>query len=120
MKEVGIKNLIYSGTNGEILKQRFRDYIPKVYSLGRQFILNGYATIYRDSGITRTIHYDDDSDDTKSVSSSSSSNTLCTTTSSTSSTSSYLSSDHTEVSNITKTKKVLKRERLIRKLRKYH
>lgn len=129
MKEVGIKNIIYSGTNGEILKQRFRDYVPKVYTLGRQFILNGYTAIYRDSGIKRTINYEQntDSDDTKSVASSSSScscNTssyMSTTSSiSTTSSSSYLSTDNSESTNSTKTKKTLKRERVIRKLERYH
>lgn len=80
MCQLNVRTIVYSSTNGEIVKQRLRDYKPKVISLGRQFINNGYNAIYRDRATERFISYEDDdevcenssgydSDDTRSVSS---------------------------------------------------
>lgn len=38
MKEFNIRYIVYSGKNGEILKQRFRDYTPKIITLGRRYL----------------------------------------------------------------------------------
>jgi len=64
MKKVGINMLIYSGSNGEILKQRFRDYVPKMYTYGRRFILNGFKHSSPKNILKRTVirDIDDDSD----------------------------------------------------------
>lgn len=54
MKEFNIRYIVYSGKNGEILKQRFRDYTPKIITLGRRY-LNKYSEIdetYKDSSST--------------------------------------------------------------------
>lgn len=75
MCEVNVKTIVYSSVNGEILKQRLRNYKPKVISLGRQFINNGYNTIYRDNITDRILNYNDetssstDNDETSSISS---------------------------------------------------
>lgn len=61
----------------KIVKQRLRDYIPKVISLGRQFINGGCMPVFRDRSSERTIVYNSDDDDTASVCSSiSSSSTI--------------------------------------------
>lgn len=73
MCEVNVKTIVYSSVNGEILKQRLRNYKPKVISLGRQFINNGYNTIYRDNITDRVLNYNDetssstDNDETSSI-----------------------------------------------------
>lgn len=60
MCELGIKNIIYSALNKDnkvvIIKQKLRDYKPKTISLGRQFIDNGFVTIYRDRAFERILH----------------------------------------------------------------
>lgn len=40
MKQLGIKNIIYSGDNGEIIKKRVIKYKPKTISLGRLFLMH--------------------------------------------------------------------------------
>lgn len=87
MCELNVRTIVYSSTNGEILKQRLKDYTPKVISLGRQFINNGYNAIYRNKAHERKLfnfsdsitmssnssEYDYDiDDDSRSISSNSS------------------------------------------------
>lgn len=58
MKEIGVKKIVYSsGTAGEITKLRFKDYVPKTITLGRQYINGGFAPIYRDRADERIINY---------------------------------------------------------------
>ena len=78
MKELGVKRIIYSVNDG-IIKMNLRDYTPTAMSLGRQFIENGYNTIFRDRKAERQISYNSDNDsyvsdpiDSASVTSSSS------------------------------------------------
>tara|TARA_Y100000780_G_scaffold232377_1_gene263243 strand:+ start:9483 stop:9851 length:369 start_codon:yes stop_codon:yes gene_type:complete len=104
MREVGINTLIYSGLNGEVLKQRFRDYIPKTYTHGRSFILNGFKHVKRDPGFTRTVIRDDDTLSTQSSSSSSSSSSLCSSLSDTQSTSSPRSTSTSSTSTVSSSK----------------
>lgn len=68
----------------KIVKQRLRDFIPKVISLGRQFIDGGCQPVFRDRAHERNIVYDSDDDDTMSVCSSISSSSILSTHSSTS------------------------------------
>jgi hypothetical protein len=58
MRELNVRTIVYSSTNGEIVKQRLRDYVPKVISLGRQFINNGYNPIYRDKANERLLDFE--------------------------------------------------------------
>jgi hypothetical protein len=126
MREFNVKTIIYSGTNGEILKQRFRDYIPKVFSLGRQFIMNGYNTIYRvrsDVRKTTNVDYDDDKTiSTRSISISDSSSIessddiVCSTPDNYSTATSYTNISRTH----SKSNKRHRRENVINKLKRYH
>ena len=129
MRQLNVKTIVYSRTNGEIVKQRLRDYKPKVISLGRQFINNGYNAIYRDRADERFISYDDneynnDDDDTRSVTSYSSgtSYSSLSTTSSTSSsvssikTTSTMKTTHTVSTKTTQTKtKTQTKKHILRK-----
>ena len=78
MKELGVKRIIYSVNDG-IIKTNLRDFKPSVMSLGRQFIDNGYNTIFRDRKSERQITYDSETDsfvsDSSSIASSSSDTT---------------------------------------------
>ena len=69
MLEIGVKTIVFSVTDS-IIKMRLSDYKPSRISLGRQFIQNGYVTIYRDCIEKRQIKYtSDSSSDSSSVSS---------------------------------------------------
>lgn len=48
MKELGIKNIIYSIAGGEFIKIRCSNYEPKTVSFGKMFILGGYKPLKRD------------------------------------------------------------------------
>ena len=61
MKELGVKRIIYSVTDG-LVKINLKDYTPTCMSLGRQFIENGYNTIFRDRKRERMITYNTDTD----------------------------------------------------------
>ena len=61
MKEMGVKRIIYSVTDG-LVKINLKDYTPTCMSLGRQFIENGYNTIFRDRKRERMITYNTDTD----------------------------------------------------------
>ena len=61
MKELGVKRIIYSVTDG-LVKINLKDYTPTCLSLGRQFIDNGYNTIFRDRKRERMITYNTDTD----------------------------------------------------------
>lgn len=81
MVEIGVKNIVYSKETDEgvkIFKQKIKDYIPKVISLGRQFIQGGFVPVFRDKAKERIIDYGSDSDaesDNSSVYSDNSSST---------------------------------------------
>ena len=61
MREMGVKRIIYSVTDG-LMKVNLRDFSPTCMSLGRQFIENGYNTIFRDRKKERMITYNTDTD----------------------------------------------------------
>jgi hypothetical protein len=61
MKEMGIKRIIYSIDDG-LIKINLKDFTPTCLSLGRQFIENGYNTIFRDRRNERQILYNSDTD----------------------------------------------------------
>ena len=42
-----IKTIVYTNSNGELIKTRMRDYKPSTISLGRQFITRGYVRVTR-------------------------------------------------------------------------
>lgn len=122
MRDANVKTIVYSSINGEVVKQRMRNYRPKVMSLGRQFIINGYAPIFRDRLDGRIIKYTDDkstsvssdSDDNLSVSSYESSSTTI-------SDASNNTENSTTKDKTTKdktTKKLQKKQRFINKLTK--
>lgn len=48
MKELGIKNIIYSVEGGGFKKVRCRDYEAKSMSFGKMYILGGYKPLKRD------------------------------------------------------------------------
>lgn len=79
MKELNVKRIIYSVNDG-IVKTNLKDFAPTVMSLGRQFIDNGYNTIFRDRKAERQITYNSETDsfvsDTSSISSDSSHDTI--------------------------------------------
>ena len=75
MKELGVKRIIYSVNDG-VVKMNLKDFTPSVLTLGRQFIDNGYNTIFRDRRAERLINYNSETDsyltsDVESVSGSS-------------------------------------------------
>lgn len=117
MRDANVKTIVYSSINGEVVKQRIRNYRPKVMSLGRQFIINGYTPIFRDRLDGRVIKYTNDentsvssdSDDNLSVSSYDSNST--TISNSSNSTENSTTKDKT-------TKKLQKKQRFINKLTK--
>jgi hypothetical protein len=56
MKEIGVKKIIYSsGESGVMAKLRFKNYIPKTITLGRQYINGGFAPLYRDRAEERRL-----------------------------------------------------------------
>lgn len=55
MKEFGIKQIIYSTNNG-IIKKKFRDYTPKIETLGRLYIKSEFNIIHR-TELKRTFLY---------------------------------------------------------------
>ena len=61
MKEMGVKRIIYSVTDG-LIKVNLKDFTPTCMSLGRQFIENGYNEIYRDRKGERQITYNTETD----------------------------------------------------------
>lgn len=76
MKELGVKRIIYSVNDG-LVKINLKDYTPTCLSLGRQFIENGYNTIFRDRKRERMITYNSDTDSYISDASSTKSEDSC-------------------------------------------
>jgi hypothetical protein len=72
MISLGIKNIVYS-LNDDIIKTRLIHFKPQQYSLGRQYIMNGFKPIFRDKAEERQLYYDTDTSSVCSGSSSSSS-----------------------------------------------
>lgn len=87
MDSLGVKTIVYSGLKGEILKQKMIDYTPKIMTIGREFIMNGFKRVNKN----------------KKTSSSSSFSSCC---SSSSSSSSCCSSESDSLSENTITKKM--------------
>jgi len=86
MDSLGVKTIVYSGLKGEILKQKMIDYTPKIMTIGREFIMNGFKRVNKN----------------KKTSSSSSFSSCC----SSSSSSSCCSSESDSLSENTITKKM--------------
>jgi len=42
MRMYNVNKIIYSNERGEIVKMRFKNYIPKTISIGRKYINSGY------------------------------------------------------------------------------
>jgi hypothetical protein len=122
MCDLNVRTIVYSSTNGEVVKQRLRDYVPKVISLGRQFINNGYNPIYRDKASERQLDSDTDSTiskcDVSSVSSYDTDDAMSISSNSSSSSSTTMRSKKSRSTKSRSTNKFIKR--LIKNKNKYH